>query len=70
VRAALVRPKNGHDAWNARTVRVVDEVTMLDACITGKLLTAAHRENTSAAWDHLGHGRSTYRQDLRELLHT
>lgn len=41
VHAALFRLKNGRDAWNGRTVLVVDEAAMLDARITGELLAAA-----------------------------
>jgi Ti-type conjugative transfer relaxase TraA len=43
VHAALFRLKNGRDAWNARTVLVVDEAAMLDARITGELLVAARQ---------------------------
>ena len=39
--AALFALKNGRDAWDARTVVVVDEAAMLDARITGELLAAA-----------------------------
>ena len=41
VHAALFALKNGRSEWNRHTVAIVDEAAMLDARITGELLTAA-----------------------------
>lgn len=41
VHSALFRLKNGRAAWDQRTVLVVDEAAMLDARITGEVLSAA-----------------------------
>jgi ATP-dependent exoDNAse (exonuclease V) alpha subunit len=43
VHSALFRLKNGRDAWDRRTVLVVDEAAMLDARITGEVLSAARK---------------------------
>jgi Ti-type conjugative transfer relaxase TraA len=43
VHAALFAIKNGRDAWDKRTVVMVDEAAMLDTRVTGELLTAARQ---------------------------
>ena len=43
VHAALFRLKNGRTVWDRRTVLIVDEAAMLDARITGEVLTAARQ---------------------------
>lgn len=43
VHAALFAIKNGRDAWDKRTVVMVDEAAMLDTRVTGELLAAARQ---------------------------
>ena len=43
VHAALFALKNGRDAWDKRTVVIVDEAAMLDTRVTGELLAAARQ---------------------------
>ena len=43
VHAALFAIKNGRDAWDKRTVVMVDEAAMLDTRMTGELLAAARQ---------------------------
>ena len=43
VHSELFRIKNGRAAWSSRTLVVVDEAAMLDAKVTGELMTEARR---------------------------